>query len=534
MPRISGPSLVRNGEDGPQTVRAAQAQVLARARRLIAFALAQSAANATFLAFEMQLFGEVCALARAVVALFLAASEERVLLALEGRVVLEGRTFRRAPAQTRNLLTWFGVVRYRRTYLREVVEPGEPARGFHPLDAALGLMADRISPNVLSIAARLATRMSFADAHALLRWFLPVSPSTEVIESTVLGYGRSTQEWFEAAPPPDGDGDVLVVQFDSKGVPTATDEELRKRRGKRSKKKRTPSPRHRGRQKRGRRTKKPRRKKGDKAKNAKMGTMVVMYTLRKQPGGSLLLGPINKRYYASFAPKRHAIEIGRREATKRGFPPGTKRLVQALTDGDNDLARYVHELFPDAIHTIDVMHVVEKLWDAGSSVHREGTPECHAWVEKQKAALYAGKASEIVAEFEQQLAQIAKTGPGNKYRRSKLTEIGAYLGKRTSNMTYDDLIARDLEIGTGAVEGAIKNLMYKRMDQGGMRWIKERAEALLQLRCIDANGDWDAFTKHVHEKARATATRTGERIRIQQRHPAPLPRVAAEILCDAA
>lgn len=534
MPRISGPSLVRNGEDGPQTVDAAKAQVFVRVRRLIAFALAQAASDATFPAFETGLVGEVFTLARAVVALFLAAREERVARALEERVVLEGRTFRRAPAQSRNLLTWFGVVRYRRIYLREVVEPGEAARGFHPLDVALGLMADRISPNVLAIAARLATRMPFAEARTLLGWFLPVSPSTEVIESAVLGYGRSTQEWFEAAPPPEGDGDVLVAQFDSKGVPTATDEELKRRRGKRSKKKRTPSPRHRGRQQRERRTKKPRRKKGDKAKNAKMGTMVVMYTLRKQPGGSLLLGPINKRYYASFAPKRHAFEIARREATKRGFPPGTKRLVQVLTDGDNDLARYARDLFPGAIHTIDVMHVIEKLWDAGSSVHREGTDECRDWVEKMKDALYAGKASEIVAEFEQRLAQIAKTGPGNKYRREKLADIGAYLDKRIPNMTYDDLIARDLEIGTGAVEGAIKNLMYKRMDHGGMRWIKERAEALLQLRCIEANGDWDAFTKHVHEKAHTTATRTGERIRLQQRQAAPLPRVGAEPLRDAA
>jgi len=70
--------------------------------------------------------------------------------------------------------------------------------------------------------------------------------------------------------------------------------------------------------------------------------------------------------------------------TSGGFPLGAKRTTQIVTDGDNDLARYAAELFPGALHTIDVMHVVEKLWDAGSSVHREGTPECHAWVEAQK------------------------------------------------------------------------------------------------------------------------------------------------------
>ena len=66
------------------------------------------------------------------------------------------------------------------------------------------------------------------------------------------------------------------------------------------------------------------------------------------------------------------------------------------------------------------------------------------------------------------------------------------------------------------------------MDHGGMRWIKERAEAVLQLRCIDANGDWDAFVGYVAALARETAGRTGTRVRLQQRHPQPLP-IAASV-----
>ena len=516
--------LGRNGDeaivDDAETARAA---VRARAADLIEFASQQTAAKATFMAFEKGVIPQVFALARAVLVLFLVTSEERERGALSARMVLEGRTFRRAPAQSRSLLTWFGVVRYRRTYLREVVKAGKDARGFHPVDAALGLLADRLSPNVLAIAVRLATRTAFAEARDQLGWFIPTPPSTEVIESALLGYGRHTQEWFAHVRAPDNDGEVLVIQADSKGVPTATDEELRRRRGKRDKRKKAPSPRHRGRQSRQRRTKKPRRKKGDKSKNAKMGTMVVMYTLRRE--GGLLLGPINKRYYASFAPKRHAFEYARREATKRGFPPGTTRTVQIVTDGDNDLASYAAEYFPDVTPTIDVSHVVEKLWDAGSSIHGEGTPEHHAWVEKQKTRLYAGKARAIVAGLDAHLARIPLTGPGNKFRRKKLSDVRSYIDKRVRNMKYDELRRADLEIGSGQVEGAIKALMYRRLDQGGMRWIKERAEALLQLRCIDANGDWQAFVDRVHDQARVHATSTGARVRLQQKQPAPLPAV---------
>jgi hypothetical protein len=55
------------------------------------------------------------------------------------------------------------------------------------------------------------------------------------------------------------------------------------------------------------------------------------------------------------------------------------------------------------------------------------------------------------------------------------------------------------------VEGAIKNLIGKRCDHGGMRWIKERAEAVVQLRCIEANGDWEAFISFVHDRLQALA-----------------------------
>lgn len=522
MTTITSARLGRNGDDVVlDDVDTAREAVWAQAAGLIDFALGHAEQKTTFLAFETGLITQVMALARAVVVLFLVASERRESMALNARVVLGGRTFRRAPSQSRSLLTWFGVVRYMRTYLREVVPAGDKARGFHPLDAALGLLADRVCPAVLGLAVRLATRMSFAEAREQLGWFLPTAPSTEVIEAALLGYGRHTQEWFTQVQPPADDGDVLVLQIDSKGVPTATDEELRRRRGKRAKRGKAPSPRHRGRSSRTRRTKKPRRKKGDKAKNAKMGTMVVMYTLRRQ--GHLLLGPLNKRYYASFAPKRHAFQYARAEATRRGFPPGTVRTVQIVTDGDNDLRRYAAEFFPDALHTVDVAHVVEKLWDVGSSVHREGSAEHHAWVEAQKTKLYAGKARAIVAELDRNLARIPLTGPGNKFRRKKLTDVRAYLDKRLSSMNYGELRRLDLEIGSGQVEGAIKALMYRRMDQGGMRWIKERAEALLQLRCIDANGHWQAFVHRVHEHARQRESSTGQRFRLQQRTPAPLP-----------
>ena len=51
----------------------------------------------------------------------------------------------------------------------------------------------------------------------------------KTIEEMVLGLGKHTGQWFESAPAPENDGEVLIVQIDSKATPAATEEELGKR-----------------------------------------------------------------------------------------------------------------------------------------------------------------------------------------------------------------------------------------------------------------------------------------------------------------
>jgi hypothetical protein len=476
----------------------------------------------SFMAFETSLKEKLDAVGRVTTELFLTHAEARVASASKDGVQCGDRFLRPASRlQARNLTGRFGVIRYFRTYVRE--NRAARRQGFHPLDVALGLSADRFSWNVLSLSARLATKMAFAEAQTTMRLFLPNAPSTEVMQQTVLGLGKFTGEWFEQCPAPEGDGEVLVVMIDSKGAPTATDEELRRRRGKRDRRPAAPSPRHRGRERRRRYPKKPRRKKGDKSKNAKMGTLVVMYTLRRS--GKQLLGPINRWVYTSFAPKEHAFQIARREADKRGFGPASERLIQLVTDGDLDLDFYAKRYFPKATHTIDVMHVIEKLWTAGESIHPESSPELKKWVDCQKKRLYSGKAPKIVAEIRGRLKRTPRTGPGNKGKRERLTNVMNYIENRIDKLDYKQLLDQDLEVGSGAVEGAVKHVIGKRCDHGGMRWIKERVEALIQLRCIEVNGQWDAFIVAVHNRLKAEATASGTRPRLQSKSPAPLPLV---------
>jgi hypothetical protein len=462
----------------------------------------------TLYAFEAQLGPKVMKLGRLFVQLFLCMSHER--LQAKGNE----RGYKRLGPHPRQLGTLFGKVSYWRTYFYS-----GKGKGYYPLEIELGLTGDGFSMLLQSYAVRVATKVSYIQTTLLLNMFLGWSPAQESIEGMVMGLGRHTGAWFENAPVPEGDGEVLIIQIDSKATPTATEAELEKRRGRRKPNPHPGSQRHRGRAARQQRGSKKRRRKGDKAKNGKMATIVTMYTLKQSVDGTLE-GPTNKKVYASYAPKRHAVAIARRETDKRGFGAGSGKLVQIVTDGDNDLDRYIGEYFPEAEHTVDVYHVTEYLWVAGECLYKEGSAELREWVEEQKEALYDGRAADIVDEIDQRLAQ---SDPDRQSARERLEKVRNYLAKRVDKMNYQELRERDLEISSGAVEGAVNYVIARRFDCGGMRWIKERAEHLLQLRCIDVNNDWDAFIRFVHDRTKDQAHREHPNLPLKYTTSAPLP-----------
>jgi hypothetical protein len=505
--RCSSTTLAENNAATIFATPEVKARIEQEVRNLVAWIL--SGQSLTFFAFEAQLVPRILALGRLFVQLFLCMRHERFQAAHTD----PGPGYKKHGPHSRRLGTFFGKVRYWRTYFYS------KGKGYYPLDVELGLTGDGFSMVLRSYAARVATKVSYAQTALLLTMFLRWSPAQESIEGMVLGLGRHTEAWFESVPAPEGDGEVLVIQIDSKATPTATEAELEKRRGKRAPNPHPGSQRHRGRAARQRRGSKKRRKKGDKAKNGKMATIVTMYTLKQSADGTLE-GPINKKVYASYAPKRHAVAIARREANKRGFGPESGSVVQIVTDGDNDLERYIDEYFPEAEHTIDVYHVTEYVWEAGQCLYKEGSAELIEWVEEQKEALYDGRADDIVDEIDKRLARFE---PGKQSARERLEKVRNYIAKRVDKMNYKELRERDLEISSGAVEGAVNYVIARRFDCGGMRWIKERAEHLLQLRCIEVNDDWDVFIEFVHNKTKEQAQHERKNLSLKCKTPAPLP-----------
>ena len=81
----------------------------------------------------------------------------------------------------------------------------------------------------------------------------------------------------------------------------------------------------------------------------------------------------------------------------------------------------------------------------------------------------------------------------------------------------------DLELASGIVEGAVRYVVSQRFDEGGMRWIPERAKALLQPGCIEINGEWEQFISFVHKRIRRRQSQSRRLLRLRQSSPDPLP-----------
>jgi hypothetical protein len=374
----------------------------------------------------------------------------------------------------------------------------------------------------------LATRMSFKAAQMVCQAVLQWAPATETIEQVVLGMGRAAAPFMQQLQKPPKDGDVLVIEVDGKCPPTATEAELAKRRGPRQSKHAKGCAcgcqRHRGQAKRQARGSKKRRQKGAKSKNGKEVVVVVMYTLKRGDDGKLH-GPINKKLYGTFAGRQAAALWARAEATKRGFGPDTTKTVQIVVDGAKGLKHKLEPLFPKAIFTLDVCHVVEKLWALGRHFHKEGSEELQAWVEELKALVYGGKVKKLVKRLQKLLRQEPKHGPGTKGRRQALARLHGYLKPRLAMMRYADWLQQDLVIASGQVEGAVRHLVGERFDCAGMRWRQDKAEALLHLRCIELNGDWQKFVTWFQRKTQARLKK-GERRKILTDQPLTLNEAA--------
>ena len=163
---------------------------------------------------EQRLWSGLLALGRALMALFFARQAARWRAGRSYDV--EGQGFAVVGTETRDVGTRFGKVKLTQPV---GMRPGDPraARDW-PLLRELGLPAG-FTMLVVTTMARLCAQMAFASARDLSRHLFEWTPSPRAVLRMVDAVGERARGFLEQAPPPDEDGEVLVITVDGKGAP---------------------------------------------------------------------------------------------------------------------------------------------------------------------------------------------------------------------------------------------------------------------------------------------------------------------------
>jgi hypothetical protein len=111
----------------------------------------------------------------------------------------------------------------------------------------------------------------------------------------------------------------------------------------------------------------------------------------------------------------------------------------------------------------------------------------------QALAVLAGRARQVTASLTAQAAGLAES------QRAGVDTCARYLDNNQQYLHYDQALASGWPIATGVIEGAARHLIGDRLGITGSRWGIEGAEAILRLRAVIDNGDFETYWAfHLH------------------------------------
>jgi hypothetical protein len=152
---------------------------------------------------------------------------------------------------------------------------------------------------------------------------------------------------------------------------------------------------------------------------------------------------------------------------------------------------------------MDFVHILQYLWNAAACLHSNADHAAARWVHRQAIRVLGGHARKVAGTIRRQ-ATNARLGPS---RRKPADDAAAYLTNHAPYLDYPTALRNGWPIATRIIEGACRHLVKDRMDITGARWGLAGAEAILKLRAIKANDDFEDYWQyhlnqerhHVHD-----------------------------------
>ena len=191
------------------------------------------------------------------------------------------------------------------------------------------------------------------------------------------------------------------------------------------------------------------------------------------------------------------VETLARAASLTAIRRGAELTEEIVVSGDgaNWIWNRITPMFPGQKTTevVDFYHASEYIWNAGKVVFGSETPETERWAQKQCHTLKHDGPDTVLAA----LRDLCSTDS-----QELVTKAITYFENQDQRMDYPTYIQQGLQIGSGSAESAVKQVVGVRLNQAGMRWIPEHAEAVAHVRAAILSNHWDEFWTDFHPPPR--------------------------------
>jgi len=179
-------------------------------------------------------------------------------------------------------------------------------------------------------------------------------------------------------------------------------------------------------------------------------------------------------------------------AIKAGL--GIETFVHSVGDGAPWIATQVNGQFGEpGRYLLDFYHVCEYL---AAASHICAPINSSFWVEEQKTRLKANLSDLVLEELKPY-----REPDSVPDKQAPVRAVYRYIFNRPNQLDYKGTIAAGLPIGSGEIESAHRYVIQNRLKLSGCWWTIENARAMLALRVLRANQDWDSYWNHCPKAA---------------------------------
>lgn len=320
-----------------------------------------------------------------------------------------------------------------------------------PLDAKLGLDAGSTTTQVRLFVALLAGQLPFAQAATTLQTLTKINLSAASIERISLLVGTALSQYqqqqarmHQAGCLPDKKTlcpERLYISLDGVFVPIRDAWKKDKSQGELV------------------------------CRYAECKTGVVYQTRKDQAGKDTKVK--SKAYVATLADVEGFAPLLATLAHRCGEHAAKEVVI--LGDGAPWIWQLVAKQFPLAVQILDFFHACQHLAQVAEARFGKDSQASRDWQKARQEELKSNQLAKV-------LQQIAVWHPTNQAKRHLRKSTYTYFLDNAFRMRYQTFLEKGYQISSGVVEATCKHVVAQRLDQAGMHWREESAEAIVALR----------------------------------------------------